>query len=178
MIREQSLCCILADSKCIYKLENSSLFIDLVVFVTTFFDDFPDFIGSLEDSYQITICLCFKINLWHLFFYICEPERYILINSHIRPKSIVLEQESNFSFICRNVYAHAAVKDDLISDSYLSACRSLKTSNHSKCSGLTTTRWSKKSNKCIISDCHGKIIYCIELSPTLINMFKFYFWHN
>ena len=139
VIGEQGLCCKLADSEGVNKLQYSSLAVNLAILVTALLQYPYHFLRIFKDLHQLAIGPGIEVYLRHLLLDVCKAKGDILIYSHVWPKGIVLEEEAHLSLVGRNIDASRAIEDHFVANGDLTACRSLKACNHSQCGGLSAT---------------------------------------
>ena len=95
-----------------------------------------------------------------------QRERHVLIYAHVRIKSIVLEYHCDVSVLGFKIVNYLVI-DTKLTRSYL-----LKSRDHTKRGGLTTTRRTDEYDKFLVVNVHTEVVNCLYASVVYFeNMF-------
>jgi len=165
------LCRINGQGKGIHKFQIDFVFIQLSPFVPALLHQVTNPLSALKRLLQFPGLHGFKVIFGQLLLNIAQSKCNILINRHIGPKSIVLEQKTYLSFISRHINSCCTVKYNSITNGYLPFCRRFQTCNHSQNCSLSTAGGAQKGDKGIIVNMKIQVIHRIKFSPPLCNVF-------
>ena len=93
----------LGDREGVDELDDSFFLVQPAGFILAFLQDFYHILRIAQDLRESRVVLCLKVDLRHFLLDVGKAERDVLINRHVRPQRVVLEQEADFSFVRRDV---------------------------------------------------------------------------
>ena len=108
----------------------------------------------------------------HLLVHVLESEEDVLVDRHVRPEGVVLEEEADVSLVGRDVDSLIGIEDDLVSDRDSSGSRGLKARDHTERRGLSASGRTQKGDESLIFDLHVEVVGSIEVVPSLRNIFE------
>ena len=104
------------DLKEIGDLQDCGVHLDVAVFVLGVIDQRDDFVGLAEDADIVVKAHERPFIDFHLLFDVLQAKDDVLIDGHVRPKSIVLEQEADLALGSGNVDARLRIENDGVAD--------------------------------------------------------------
>ena len=128
----------------------------------------PEHLQHLLDTLLDVVLLPFEV---------LESESDVLVDRHVRPQGIVLEQKSDVSLGRRDVDSRLRVEDDLVPYCDPSLGGSLETRDHSQRGGLTAAGRAEQCDEVMLVDVKIQIIDGDEFLKTFGNVFQSDFRH-
>ena len=106
-----------------------------------------------------------------------EAEGDVLVDRHVGPERIVLEQEADLALVGRDVDTEVAVEDDLVADRDAARRRGLQTRDHAERRGLAAAGGAEQRDERVILNGKIQVFHSVELGPALGDVFEFDFRH-
>ena len=100
-----------------------------------------------------------------------------MVDRHVGPERIVLEQEADLALVGRDVDAEVAVKDDLVADRDAARRWGLQTRDHAERRGLAAAGGAEQRDERVIFNGKVQVFHSVELGPALGDVFEFDFRH-
>ena len=132
-----------------------------------------DILGLFQNLNHAGSCAGFKADAVHFFLDIRQAEGNVLINGHIRPKRVVLEQETDFTLVRRDVDAALRVKHRHTVNGNPAAGRRFKTGNHAQSRRFSASGRTQQRNESVILNDHAEVIDRVKLTPALGDIGQF-----
>ena len=110
-------------------------------------------------------------------FEVLESEGDVLVNGHVRPQCVVLEQESDVSLCGREVDLLLRVEYDRVSDGDAALGRCLEAGDHSQRGGLSASGRTEQNDEFAVFDDHVQVFDRCEFLESFRYMFKYDFRH-
>ena len=177
MIAEELLRRVLRERKGVDELEDGLLFFQLAVLVAALVQNRGHIGRGLEDLSQTRGIFGLEVDLRELLFDVGEAEGDVLVDRHVGPERIVLEQEADLALVGRDVDAEVAVEDDLVADRDAARRRGLQTRDHAERRGLAAAGRTEQRDERVIFNGKIQVFHSVELGPALGDVFEFDFRH-
>ena len=100
--------------------------------------------------------------------YVSEGD--VVVDGHIRPQGIVLEQEADLALVGRNVDAHGAVENHLVPDRDTAAGGRFQTGNHAQRGRLAAAGRAEQRHEGVVPDDEVQVLHGVEFAPALGDM--------
>ena len=177
MVIEELLCGVLREGEGVDELEDRLLFFQLSVLVAALVEHRDNVRGRLEDFGKTRGVLCVKVDFRKGFFDVGKTEGDVLIDRHVGPERIVLEQEADLALVGRDVDAEITVEDNFVADGDASGGRGFQTRDHTECRRLAAAGRTEQRDKGIVFNGQIQVLHSVELCPALGDVFEFDFRH-
>ncbi|CDB88157.1 putative uncharacterized protein [Firmicutes bacterium CAG:170] len=178
MVVVELLCRILRQREGIDQLENGLFLLQISVLVAALVEHGDDLGGRFQNFCQPCSVFRFKVDLCHRLLDIGQSEGNILIDGHVGPQSVVLEQEADLALVGRDIDAKLTVKYDLVADGDAAAGRGLEARDHAERCSLAAARRAEQRHEGVVRDRQIQVLDRIEFCPALGDMFQFDFRHD
>ena len=168
---------VLGDGILVDQLDDSLLLVKLALFVAAFLHHALHVRRVFQDLRQTGVVLRLEIDLRHGFLDVGQAEGDVLVDGHIRPERVVLEQEAHLALVGRDVDAERAVVHDAVADGDAAAGRRLEAGDHAKGRGFAAAGGAQQRDEGVVVDGQVQIIDRIKVFPPFGDMFQFDFRH-
>ena len=173
MIAEELLRRVLRERKGVDELEDGLLFFQLAVLVAALVQNRGHIGRGLEDLSQTCGVFGLEVDLRELLFDVGEAEGDVLVDRHVGPERIVLEQEADLALVGRDVDAEVAVEDDLVADRDAARRRGLQTRDHAERRCLAAARRAENAQKSALFQAEGEVMHGVFAVKLLAQAVKF-----
>ena len=96
-----------------------------------------------------------------------ETEGDVLVNGHVGPERIVLEQETDAALVRRDVDAERAVENDGVADGDAPARRGLETRDHAQRGRFAAAGGTQQRDEGVVGDGEAQVLDGVEFAPRL-----------
>ena len=171
MAAEQALGGELREGEGVDQLQDGLFLVELSGAVAAVLNDLGGLRGRCEDLRQPRGVLRLEVDAVHRLFDIGKAEGDVVINGHIRPQGVILEEEADLALVCRDIDARFAVEHDLVADGDAAGGGRFQTRDHTQGGGLAAAGGAEQGDKSVVLDDEVQILHGVEFAPTLGNMF-------
>ena len=147
--------------------------IQLFLLIDALVDGADDVLRFLQNLNHACRRARVKVDFVHLLLDVGQAEGDILVDGHVRPERVVLEQETDLALVGGNVDALLRVKDRHTVDGDAAACRRFKARDHAQGGRLAAAGRAKQRDKRIIFNDHAEVIHRVKLAPALGDIGQF-----
>ena len=171
MVGEELLGGVEGDGKGVNELQLGLLLVQLAVFVPALLQHLHHLARLLEDLRQAGGVLGLKVNLGQGLLDVLQTEGDVLIDGHIGPQGVVLEEEAHLALVGGDVDAQLAVEDHLVPDGDASGGGGLQAGDHAQGGGFAAAGGAQQGDKGVVLDDQVQVVHGVEFAPALGHMF-------
>ena len=178
MIAKEGLGGVLGQGEGIDELQNGLLLLQLSVLVPALLQDGGHVGGIFQDLGQSGGVPGIEVVFRHGLLDVGQAEGDVLVDRHVGPQGIVLEEEAHLPLVGRDVDAHVAVEYHLVANGDPAAGGGLQSGDHPQGGGLAAAGGAQQGHKGVVGNGQVQVFYGVEFAPALGNMFQFDFRHG
>ena len=159
------------DGEGVDELDAGLVLVQLAVFVPALLQDLHHLFGPAEDLGQAGGVLGLKVHFGHGLLDVAQAEGDVVVDRHIGPQGVVLEEEAHLPLVGGDVDPLLAVEDHGVADGDAAAGGGLQAGDHPQGGGLAAAGGAQQGDEGVVLDDHAQVVYGVEFAPALGHMF-------
>ena len=165
------------DLEAVDELHVGLVHVQLALFVDALLDDAHRLVGPFQHLDELRGLFGLEVYAGQLVLDVGEAEGDVLVDGHVRPEGVVLEEEAHLALVGGDVYALLAVEHHAVADGDASAGGGLETGYHAQRSGLAAAGGPEQRDKGVVVDDEVQIVDGVEFVPALCDVGEYYLGH-
>ena len=167
LIAHQGLGGVEGDLIAVDELDVGLVHVQPALFVHTLPDGPNHVVRPLQDADEGGGPAGLQVELRQLLLDVAQTEGDVLVDRHVGPQGVVLEQEAHLPLIGRDVDASVGVEHHLVANGDAAAGGGLQPGDHAQRGGLAAARGAQQRDEGVVVDDQIQVVHGVEFVPAL-----------